>query len=270
MRLRRTWAHSTFEGRAADLARRGKGWEILVRRTEAGRGLGRTLRDASKPWSALDGPCQSHEALPALDTFGDARCGDVLISDQAGLFSASLTAFLIESYRTLSPDQGQVTIAILAHISQQLAAGSNSSAFELPSPRESSPTATSLACNILWFISLCLSLSCALIATLVEQWARDFMQATEMRPSPITRARIFSYLYYGVQKFSMHSVVELIPLLLHTSLVLFFAGLVAFLHPVNGSVTALAAALLALISVIYLTLTVLPIIYSDCPYRTPL
>ncbi|KAJ6597568.1 hypothetical protein DFH09DRAFT_1272236 [Mycena vulgaris] len=190
----------------------------------------------------------------------------------AGLFSASLTAFLIESYRTLTPDQGQLSVLILAHISQQLSAGANSPAFELPAPNTvgSLPTATSLACNILWFISLCLSLSCALIATLVEQWARDFIQATEMRPSPITRARIFSYLYYGVQRFSMHSVVELIPLLLHTSLVFFFAGLVAFLHPVNAIITVLAATLLGVISLIYLTLTVLPIIYPNCPYRTPL
>ncbi|KAJ7653027.1 hypothetical protein B0H17DRAFT_993754, partial [Mycena rosella] len=191
----------------------------------------------------------------------------------AGLFSASLTAFLIESYRTLTPDQGQLAVALLAQISHQLAVGSsNSSAFELPAAiiGGSSPTAASLTCNILWFISLCLSLSCALIATLVEQWARDFIQATEMRPSPITRARIFSYLYYGVQKFSMHSVVELIPLLLHSSLIFFLAGLVAFLHPVNAVITILSAAFLAVISIIYFTFTVLPIIYSDCPYRTPL
>ncbi|KAJ7792721.1 hypothetical protein B0H14DRAFT_3562485, partial [Mycena olivaceomarginata] len=36
------------------------------------------------------------------------------------LFSASLTAFLIESYKTLSPDQGAMTIALLAQISHQL------------------------------------------------------------------------------------------------------------------------------------------------------
>ncbi|KAJ7082992.1 hypothetical protein C8R44DRAFT_561988, partial [Mycena epipterygia] len=38
----------------------------------------------------------------------------------AGLFSAILTAFLIESYKTLSPDQGAITIAVLAQISLQL------------------------------------------------------------------------------------------------------------------------------------------------------
>ncbi|KAJ7125985.1 hypothetical protein C8R44DRAFT_979907 [Mycena epipterygia] len=188
----------------------------------------------------------------------------------AGLFSASLTAFLIESYKTLTPDQGDRTIAILTHISLQLSASSNGSSMELPIPGIFTPSATSLACNTLWFLSLGLSLSCALIATLVEQWARDFIQKTDMRPSPIIRARIFSYLYYGLRRFNMHAVVELIPLLLHIALILFLGGLVAFLQPVNTAMAAVAAALLIVIFCLYSYLTVLPIFHSDCPYRTPL
>jgi hypothetical protein len=132
------------------------------------------------------------------------------------------------------------------------------------------PTSSSLACNILWFLSLGFSLSCALIATLVEQWSRDFIQSTEMRPSPVIRARIFAYLYFGLQKFGMHSLIQFIPLLLHISLLLFFAGLVAFLHPINAPLTAVAAALLGSIITAYIYLTVLPMFSSDSPYRTPL
>ncbi|KAJ7467690.1 hypothetical protein FB451DRAFT_1092824, partial [Mycena latifolia] len=185
----------------------------------------------------------------------------------AGLFSASLTAFLIESYKTLTPDQGAITIALLEQISRQLDQSSNAKP-AASAPFTASPA--SLACNTLWFLSLGLSLSCALIATLVEQWSRDFIQRTEMRPSPIIRARIFSYLYFGMQRFGMHTMVEFIPLLLHVSLLLFFAGLVAFLLPVNPVVMGVAAVLLGFISATYLYLTVLPIISSDSPYRTPL
>ncbi|KAJ7132492.1 hypothetical protein C8R44DRAFT_774108 [Mycena epipterygia] len=117
----------------------------------------------------------------------------------AGLFSASLTAFLIESYKTLNADQGTITIAVLAQISLQLDARSNASAVNISSLEAYTPTPASLACNTLWFLSLWASLSCALIATLVQQWARDFTQRTEMRPSPIVRARIFSYLYFGLR-----------------------------------------------------------------------
>ncbi|KAJ7132539.1 hypothetical protein C8R44DRAFT_584719, partial [Mycena epipterygia] len=92
----------------------------------------------------------------------------------AGLFSASLTAFLIESYKTLNADQGTITIAVLAQISLQLDARSNASAVNISSLEAYTPNPASLACNILWFLSLWASLSCALIATLVQQWARDF------------------------------------------------------------------------------------------------
>ncbi|KAJ6565806.1 hypothetical protein DFH09DRAFT_984122 [Mycena vulgaris] len=188
----------------------------------------------------------------------------------AGLFSASLTAFLIESYKTLMPDQGEITITILTQISRQLAVPGNGSSMEPPTPSVFAPSAAALTCNTLWFLSLGLSLSCALLATLIEQWARDFIQKTDMRPSPIIRARIFSYLYYGLRRFKMHAVVELIPMLLHMSLILFFAGLVAFLYPVNIAITAVAAVILLVICSVYSYLTVLPILHSDCPYRTPL
>ncbi|KAJ7648960.1 hypothetical protein DFH06DRAFT_1095091 [Mycena polygramma] len=189
----------------------------------------------------------------------------------AGLFSASLTAFIVESYKTLSPDQGAITIALLAQISRQLEPQSNrSSLAPLTASLPFSPSASSLACNILWFLSLGLSLSCALIATLVEQWSRDFIQRADMRPSPIIRARIFSYLYFGLRRFGMHTMVEFIPLLLHLSLLFFFAGLVAFLYPVNVVLMLVAALILALICVTYVTLTILPIFFSDSPYRTPL
>ncbi|KAJ7085077.1 hypothetical protein C8R44DRAFT_752973 [Mycena epipterygia] len=68
----------------------------------------------------------------------------------------------------------------------------------------------------------------------------------------------------------MHTVVEIIPLLLHASLLFFFGGLVAFLIPVNVTMTAIATALLLIVAAVYSILTLLPLRYLDCPYRTPL
>ncbi|KAJ7105639.1 hypothetical protein C8R44DRAFT_531999, partial [Mycena epipterygia] len=132
------------------------------------------------------------------------------------------------------------------------------------------PSASSLVCNALWFLSLGLSLSCALIATLLEQWARDYLHRSEIRSAPVIRARIFSFLYYGLKWFNMHTVVEVIPLLLHTSLIFFFAGLVAFLIPVNTAMMVIAAAILAIVSGVYSIRSFPPLRYLDCPYRTPL
>ncbi|KAJ7643457.1 hypothetical protein DFH06DRAFT_1213273, partial [Mycena polygramma] len=142
----------------------------------------------------------------------------------AGLFSAGLTAFLTESYKTLVPDSGDSTASILAQISLQLSASANGTTYHVPPPMPFTPTTSSLICNVLWFLSLGLSPTCALIATLLEQWARDFLHRADMRSAPVIRARVFSFLYYGLKRFRMHTVVEIIPLLLHASLLLFFAG----------------------------------------------
>ncbi|KAJ7803416.1 hypothetical protein B0H14DRAFT_2888169 [Mycena olivaceomarginata] len=71
----------------------------------------------------------------------------------SGLFSASLTAFIIESYKSLVPDTGNMTVDLLSQLSQQLNAQFNGSHFTV--------------------------LTCALLATLVEQWAREFLHKTE-------------------------------------------------------------------------------------------
>ncbi|TDL21040.1 hypothetical protein BD410DRAFT_314283 [Rickenella mellea] len=100
----------------------------------------------------------------------------------SGLFSASVTAFIIESYKALKQDSGDTTVAILSQISSQLVAISNGTDLNLPShlptPVSFHPTLSAVCVNMLWFFSLTLSLTCALGATMVEQWARP--QATLM------------------------------------------------------------------------------------------
>ncbi|KAK6993049.1 hypothetical protein R3P38DRAFT_2801031 [Favolaschia claudopus] len=191
----------------------------------------------------------------------------------AGLFSAVLTAFLIESYKTLNPDSDDLTVLLLTRISEQLAASANGNASNIPRPLELTdrgPTSAALACNTLWFLSLGLSLSCALIATLLEQWAREFLHRTDIHSAPVIRARMFSFLYYGLRRFNMHTIVDIIPLLLHLSLLLFFSGLVAFLVPVNTGITLIAFGMLSVVAITYSVLTVIPLRYLDSPYRTPL
>ncbi|KAJ7157346.1 hypothetical protein C8R46DRAFT_832313, partial [Mycena filopes] len=190
----------------------------------------------------------------------------------AGLFSAVVTGFIVEGYKTLQPDPADSTNHLLAQISLQLAHMSNgiNGSFVLSPVPQTSPAKSALACNILWFTSLGLSLSCALIATLVGQWTQEFLHLTERHSAPVVGARLMSYLYYGIRRYNMHTIVAIIPLLLHASLFLFFAGLVAFLVPINIAVMSASAAVFFIFTVAYLTLTILPLFAFDCPYRTPL
>ncbi|KAJ6505334.1 hypothetical protein C8R45DRAFT_894623 [Mycena sanguinolenta] len=220
----------------------------------------------AKIWSIYVGEAERYDA--ALVESWKADMEGMLIF--SGLFSASLTAFLIESYKVLQPDSGDQMVAGITVLSQQLAAiASNTTFVSQPAPAFI-PTTESLWCNALWFISLSLSLTCALLATLVEQWAREFLHKTEMRPSPVRRARVFSFLYFGLKQFRMHTIVDAIPFLLHASLLLFFAGLVAFLLSVNHIMMYLMCTVLFVFVLLYTFLTILPVVRLNCPYRTPL
>ncbi|KAJ6470504.1 hypothetical protein C8R45DRAFT_767332, partial [Mycena sanguinolenta] len=188
----------------------------------------------------------------------------------SALFSAIEGAFIIESYKTLTPDSGDATVQFLMQMLQQSMAVANGTVFHPQPCTPFSPPRTAVVCNALWFTSLGFSLACALLATFVQQWARDFLHHTDIHSAPVIRARIFAYLYYGMKDFRMHTVVEILPLFLHVALLLFFGGLVAFLIPVNSTMTFIVGSLLLIIMVVYLILTILPLHHLDCPYQTPL
>ncbi|KAK7038465.1 hypothetical protein R3P38DRAFT_2906124 [Favolaschia claudopus] len=225
---------------------------------------------AAKIWAVYAGEAEKYDKGLVQSWKSDME-GMIIF---AGLFSAVLTAFLVESYKTLNPDPGDITVLLLARISDQLAASANGTASPIPLPleldKDVAPTAAAWACNALWFLSLGLSLTCALIATLLEQWAREFLHRTDIHSAPLIRARIFSFLYYGLRRFNIHAVVDIIPLLLHLALLLFFSGLVAFLIPVNTAIAIIAAAMLLTVVTAYSVLTVFPLRFLDSPYRTPL
>ncbi|KAH9034786.1 hypothetical protein EDB84DRAFT_52719 [Lactarius hengduanensis] len=189
-----------------------------------------------------------------------------------GLFSATVASFIIESYKQLSPDSGGTTNALLTQISQQLANTSNLNGTPLASvtAQPFKPTASAVRVNVLWFLSLVLSLTCALSATLMQQWARRYLQLAQHRGAPHKRARMRAYIFYGIKGFKMTRAIEAMPALLHLSVFLFFAGLVDFLIPINTTVAYFTLGWIALFAVVYGILTILPNLRFNCPYRTPL
>lgn len=180
----------------------------------------------------------------------------------------------MEGYKYLQEDPNNATNDILRHISIQLAAMAEASPVNKSlsdTPTDPFHVAASVVrFNAFWFLSLAFSLSCALSATLVQQWSRYYLQAIERRSAPHHRARIRSYLHEGIIIFKMTSVVETIPVLLHISVFLFFAGLVEFLMPINTIIANLTLGAASVCGALYLIITILPIPYRQCPYRTPI
>ena len=124
--------------------------------------------------------------------------------------------------------------------------------------------------NALWFLSLVISLTCALLATLLQQWTRRYLKITQSRYAPHKRARIRAFFSEGVAKCLLPWAVDALPNLLHISLFLFFAGLVVFLCNVNLTIFKLVLSWVGLCAALYGCITCMPIFRHDSPYYTPL
>src|SRR6266576_4187158 len=104
---------------------------------------------------------------------------------QAGLFSAILTAFVVDSKQNLKPSPADETVyylrqhsTILSQISVQLP--SIAPQVSIPSTPPPpfpvfNPLAFNVRVNVFWFVALAFSLFAALLAILVQQWVRDYM-----------------------------------------------------------------------------------------------
>ena len=167
----------------------------------------------------------------------------------------------------------------LAHIHQQLSTQPNGSRPSIPSslsnPTEPfSPPSSGVWVNGLWFLSLVISLTCALLATLAQQWARQYLEnAYPVYPrylSPHKRARLRAFRRRGVDKLHIPWTMEAVPVLLHLSLFLFFVGLSVFLFGVNHTIFKAVTAWIALCVILYACLTIFPFMYKSSPYSTPL
>ncbi|KAI0266202.1 hypothetical protein BC834DRAFT_986485 [Gloeopeniophorella convolvens] len=192
---------------------------------------------------------------------------------KTGLFSATVAAFIIESYKQLSPDSGDTTVVLLTQISQQLVGISNGTRlqdFTPPSNQAFTPPASAIRVNIMWFLSLILSLTCALSATLMQQWARRYLELAQRRGAPHKRARIRAYIFDGIKGFKLSRAVETMPTLLHISVFLFFIGLFDFLLAIDHTVAFFVLGFIVAFAFAYLVLTALPNFFLNCPYRTPL
>ena len=148
--------------------------------------------------------------------------------------------------------------------------GPNNSSSLPSSPPPFSPPNHAVWVNALWFLSLVISLTCALLATLLQQWARRYLKITQSRYTPDKRARIRAFFSEGVEKCLLPWAVDALPTLLHISLFLFFAGLVVFLCNINLTIFKLVLSWVGLCAALYGCITCTPIFRHDSPYYTPL
>jgi hypothetical protein len=157
----------------------------------------------------------------------------------------------------------------------QLLAAANGTQVSIPSSLSNpalsfTPPHYAIWVNSLWFLSLSISLTCALLATLLQQWARRYIRTTQPQYSPHKRGRIRAFFAEGVDNLQLPWAVEALPALLHLSLFLFFAGVLVFLFNTSHNVFSAVAWWIALLTVAYISMTFMPLFRPESPYYAPL
>ena len=160
---------------------------------------------------------------------------------------------------------------ILSQISQQIA--SIAPQFPIPSTPPLpfppfNPSASNIRINVFWFMALAFSLSAALLAILVQQWVRDYMHVFQRYSDPQKSARMRQYLYEGSETWYMPIAANAVPVLLHVSLFLFFAGLADSTLDINTTIGLSTTVPIGICGLLYIFITLVPVIYPQSPYQT--
>ncbi|ESK83416.1 hypothetical protein Moror_15601 [Moniliophthora roreri MCA 2997] len=143
----------------------------------------------------------------------------------AGLFSAVVTAFAIESYQWLDEDPTDTTVALLAHLISLQVNGSQSISF---GPTPFKPDASSIRINVFWFLSLIFSLTSALFGLLCKQWVREHQRDTTTR-TPGEALALRQLRRDSFEKWGVSSFLSALPILLEVALLFFFVGVLDLL-----------------------------------------
>ncbi|KAH9172742.1 hypothetical protein EDB89DRAFT_2069411 [Lactarius sanguifluus] len=150
----------------------------------------------------------------------------------AGLFAAVLTSFLVQSIQNLQTNPmeqsayyQQQSVAMLAQISHQIASITPQvPVAPTPPPYPAFyPSSSDVRVNIYWVTGLVCSLSAALLATVVQQWVRSYMQVFQQYDHPLKRARFRQFFFEGAD--GMRTLAGAVQRLIQLSLFCFFLGL---------------------------------------------
>ncbi|KAH9002339.1 hypothetical protein EDB86DRAFT_293583 [Lactarius hatsudake] len=231
--------------------------------------------NANAFWSLHMNEAKSHDEARIQSLKDDMD--SVLIF--AGLFSAALISFIVDKIHDLQVDPAQQmvyyqqqNVALLAQISTQVSSiAPQVSIPSTPPPPypDFSPTSSDVRVNAFWFMSLVFSISAALLATLVQQWVRDYMHVFQRYSNPLKSARLRQYLYEGAEGWYMPLVAESVPGLIHVSLFLFFVGLCDSLLALNTTIGITTIVPITTCGLLYVLTMFAPIIDPQSPFQTP-
>ncbi|PBK85920.1 hypothetical protein ARMGADRAFT_865240, partial [Armillaria gallica] len=165
---------------------------------------------------------------------GDTHKGETnILFVFAGLFSMVVSTFIAQSSVNLQPNYQQLSVLLAfdqINIQQAIASGISLDSITTSGADPTAPftpKCLDLWVNGLWFASVSLSLSYALLAVLADDWYGHYLSPVPGDPQDRSCTRQFRY--EGLVDWPISAFIRILPLMLHLSLSLFFIGLVLYL-----------------------------------------
>ncbi|KAK7043851.1 hypothetical protein VNI00_008016 [Paramarasmius palmivorus] len=174
----------------------------------------------------------------------------------AGLFSAMVTAFLIESYQKLEEDPADKTVTLLEQLVSLQQPNASQNAFSDSTPFQ--PSTSIIRINCFWFLSLILSLTSALFGLLCKQWIREHERDPPTQ-SPSEALALRQLRRDSFEKWGVPSFVAALPVLLEIALLLFLIGILDLLWSLRSPIPfGISLVAIVLTAGMYFVTTLLP------------
>ncbi|KAF9021185.1 hypothetical protein BDZ89DRAFT_1200590 [Hymenopellis radicata] len=148
----------------------------------------------------------------------------------AGLFSAVVSTFLTQTFQKLEVDPNDIAVSLLYELCDLVRALNNNQSTDIIPRFKGSPasifrpTRTATWVNGLWFVSLAISLTTALVAVVTKQWIHQYVASVNLG-TPRERCRIRQFRYMNLQTWQVPLIIGLLPVLMHAALGLFLRAL---------------------------------------------
>ncbi|KIY45844.1 hypothetical protein FISHEDRAFT_28337, partial [Fistulina hepatica ATCC 64428] len=144
-------------------------------------------------------------------------------------------------------------------------------------------TSAAVRINILWFLSLVLSLGAALTGLLCKQWIHQFLHFSGRTGEDALA--ICQLRFEGVDAWHVAAIVSSIPLLLQVALILFLVGLIDLLWSIESVLASVVMAVTSVVLGFYIFTTIAPFLQmqllsfitrfhdgtvpAQCTYKSP-
>ncbi|KAG8956905.1 hypothetical protein FRC03_010716, partial [Tulasnella sp. 419] len=220
-----------------------------------------TIDDNTHFWSTYDKVAGAYDK-ELLDGWNKSL--DVLLIF-AGLFSAINTAFIVESYKGLQPDPVDTTNALLQLL---ITHRNDNDTFSFQDMNLRSSSSSAVPVTSVFFTSLSFSLTAAFGAVTAKQWLTEYSHVGAMKALPI-QGRMRQERYQGMERWHLRLVIELLPVFLQISLLLFLVGVIQFLWDLDRKVGILQLVLSVTGLALYVVTVVIGIAVPTSPFQTP-